>query len=46
MKAAQDLRESEERASRVLQSIGDAVIVTDEDTRLMRMNPVAEQLTG
>ena len=31
---------------RVLQSIGDAVIVTDADTRITRMNPVAEQLTG
>ena len=44
--AAQELRESEARASRVLQSIGDAVIVTDADTRVLRMNPVAEQLTG
>ncbi len=44
--AAQDLRESEARASRVLQSIGDAVIVTDAETRVIRMNPVAEQLTG
>jgi PAS domain S-box-containing protein len=44
--AAQDLRESEARASRVLQSIGDAVIVTDADTRVIRMNSVAEQLTG
>jgi PAS domain S-box-containing protein len=44
--AAHELRESEARASRVLKSIGDAVIVTDADTRVMRMNPVAEQLTG
>ncbi len=44
--ATQDLRESEARASRVLQSIGDAVIVTDADTRVIRMNSVAEQLTG
>jgi PAS domain S-box-containing protein len=44
--AAQDLRESEARATRVLQSIGDAVIVTDADTRITRMNAVAEQLTG
>jgi PAS domain S-box-containing protein len=44
--AAQNLRESEARASRILQSIGDAVIVTDADTRVMRMNSVAEQLTG
>jgi PAS domain S-box-containing protein len=44
--AAQDLRESEARASRVLQSIGDAVIVTDAETRVIRMNLVAEHLTG
>ena len=44
--AAQSLRDSEARALRVLQSIGDAVIVTDADTRVIRMNPIAEQLTG
>ena len=44
--AAQELRESEARASRVLQSIGDAVIVTDADTRVTRMNAAAEDLTG
>jgi PAS domain S-box-containing protein len=44
--ATQELRESEARVSRVLQSIGDAVIVTDADTRVLRMNPLAEQLTG
>ena len=44
--AAQELRESEARASRVLQSIGDAVIVTDAETRVIQMNAVAEQLTG
>jgi PAS domain S-box-containing protein len=44
--AAQDLRESETRASRILQSIGDAVIVTDPATRVTQMNSVAEQLTG
>jgi PAS domain S-box-containing protein len=44
--SAQELRESETRAARVLQSIGDAVIVTDADTRVARMNTVAEQLTG
>ena len=44
--AAQELRESETRAARVLQSIGDAVIVTDADTRVARMNTIAEQLTG
>ena len=44
--AAQDLREGETRASRILQSIGDAVIVTDPETRITQMNSVAEQLTG
>jgi PAS domain S-box-containing protein len=44
--AIQSLRDSEARTLRVLQSIGDAVIVTDAETRITRMNPVAEQLTG
>jgi PAS domain S-box-containing protein len=30
----------------ILDSIGDAVIVTDEACRVTRLNPVAEQLTG
>jgi PAS domain S-box-containing protein len=44
--SAHELRESEARAKRVLQSIGDAVIVTDADSCVIQMNPVAEQLTG
>jgi PAS domain S-box-containing protein len=44
--AARRLRESEARAQRVLQSIGDAVIVTDAEKRVTRMNAVAEELTG
>jgi PAS domain S-box-containing protein len=40
------LRESEARASRILQSIGDAVIVTDENMCVTTMNPVAAKLTG
>jgi PAS domain S-box-containing protein len=44
--ATSRLRESEARASRILQSIGDAVIVTDADTRISNMNAVAESLTG
>jgi PAS domain S-box-containing protein len=43
---ARDLRDSEARSKRILQSIGDAVIVTDADSRVSLMNPVAEQLTG
>ncbi len=37
-------RESELRST--LYSIGDAVIVTDEEGRIILMNPVAEKLTG
>lgn len=44
--AEKDLRESKARAERVLQSIGDAVIVTDADGRVVQMNPVAEKMTG
>ena len=40
------LRASELRSSRILESIGDAVIVTDAQTLVQRLNPVAEQLTG
>ncbi len=39
-------RDSEQRASRILQSIGDAVIVIDLDGCVTRMNAVAEDLTG
>jgi PAS domain S-box-containing protein len=46
VQATRKLRESEERASRILHSIGDAVIVTDAEARITRMNPVAEHLTG
>ncbi len=44
--AERNLLASETRADRVLRSIGDAVIVTDAETRITRMNPVAEALTG
>jgi PAS domain S-box-containing protein len=44
--ATRGLRESEARAARVLESIGDGVIVTDLDGRVVRMNRVAENLTG
>ncbi len=44
--AMRNLRESEMRASRVLESIGEAVIVTDRDGRVVQMNPVAERMTG
>ncbi len=40
------LRESEENLSTTLHSIGDAVLATDIEGRVTRMNPVAERLTG
>jgi PAS domain S-box-containing protein len=44
--ALRKLAESEARASRILQSIGDAVIVTDERALITDLNHVAERLTG
>jgi PAS domain S-box-containing protein len=44
--AIRNLEESEARATRILQSIGDAVIVTDAEGCITRMNPIAETLTG
>jgi PAS domain S-box-containing protein len=46
VEAVRKLAESETRASRILQSIGDAVIVTDELARITNMNHIAESLTG
>jgi PAS domain S-box-containing protein len=40
------LQISEEKLSVTLNSIGDAVIATDVESRVTFMNPVAEQLTG
>ena len=40
------LQESEENLDRTLQSIGDGVISTDRQGRIVRMNPVAERLCG
>ena len=40
------LRASEERLDITLKSIGDAVIATDLQGRIERLNPVAEKLTG
>lgn len=40
------LRASEENLSVTLNSIGDAVLVTDAAGRVTSLNPVAEQLTG
>jgi PAS domain S-box-containing protein len=45
-RAIDALRASEESLSITLQSIGDAVIATDIDGRVTRMNETAERLTG
>ena len=44
--AEEDVRASEQNLSVTLDSIGDAVLTTDIDSCVTRMNPVAEQLTG
>ncbi len=44
--AMRSLREQEVQAEHILQSIGDAVIVTSADGSITKMNPVAESLTG
>ncbi len=46
LQAENDLREREENLAITLNSIGDAVIATDDGGRITRMNPVAERLTG
>ncbi|HUG11216.1 MAG TPA: CHASE3 domain-containing protein [Opitutaceae bacterium] len=45
-RAEDALRRSEESLSVTLHSIGDAVLATDTEGRVTRMNPVAENLTG
>ena len=41
-----EIKEREQNLAITLDSIGDAVIVTDEKGNITRMNPVAEHLTG
>jgi PAS domain S-box-containing protein len=45
-KHAREIREREEWFRVTLTSIGDAVIVTDQDGKISFLNPVAESLTG
>jgi PAS domain S-box-containing protein len=45
-KVEEQLRESEENLKITLNSIGDAVISTDLKGKIIRMNPVAEAMTG
>ncbi len=42
----EQLRQKEEKLAITLNSIGDAVMVTDKDGLLISLNPVAEELTG
>lgn len=44
--ANNNLRISEENLSVTLNSIGDAVLTTDAEGKVTRLNPIAEQLTG
>ncbi|MHC1575750.1 MAG: PAS domain-containing protein, partial [Methanosarcinaceae archaeon] len=45
-KTEQKLVESEENLQITFNSIGDAVLATDTDAMITRMNPIAEKLTG
>ncbi|MFP4529193.1 MAG: PAS domain S-box protein, partial [Candidatus Kapaibacterium sp.] len=45
-KTEQDLLESRENLSITLESIGDAVIVVDKEKNIVRLNKIAESLTG
>jgi len=46
IKAEKELQKSEQDLSITLNSIGDAVIATDTNGCIVRMNPMAEMLTG
>ncbi len=44
--AEERLQQNEENLRTTLNSIGDAVVATDTDGHIIRMNPIAEQLIG
>ncbi len=44
--AHEQIEEREQHLSRTLDSIGDAVMATDDTGRITRLNPIAEVLTG
>lgn len=46
LKLSEELRAAQESATTMLRSIGDAVIATDRQGVITRINPVAEKLTG
>lgn len=46
LRVERERREAQEEIRTTLYSIGDAVITTDREGRVTRMNPVAEALTG
>lgn len=46
LEAVRSLKATEERASRILESIAEGVIVTDPERRITRLNRMAESLTG
>jgi two-component system cell cycle sensor histidine kinase/response regulator CckA len=46
LRSEQEVRQKEQSLATMLQSIGDAVIATDMDGTVTRLNPVAEKLTG
>jgi PAS domain S-box-containing protein len=45
-RSATEVHESERQLDATLGSIGDAVLATDAEGRVVRLNPVAERLTG
>ncbi|MCF7797511.1 MAG: PAS domain S-box protein [Lentisphaeria bacterium] len=46
LELSEKLRSAQESATTLLRSIGDAVIATDRQGKIIQINPVAEKLTG